>query len=617
MRASATSTFSSTRADTTVEALPEVGPWFADWLQRAPSNPELNAAWNNGTVLKPSSPRAPGKALRHYKLGFQIAYGGTAAVHLGMLEGPGGIPRPVAMKRVRPGVPKERELRVALSEEARLGCFVRHPNVIPVFDLFESDGEVLLVMEYVVGETLARLQRRGETIPIPIAVAIMSGVLRGLHAAHTARGSSGESLNIVHRDVSPQNVLIGADGIARIIDFGMARAISREATEPGYVKGKIGYLAPEQVTRGQLDARTDVFGAGIVLWEALTGKRLFRAQDPIADVLLLISSPLTKASSLNSEVTRRLDAVLGRALQPVAERRFATAEEFAEALEDARRPANPSEVARFLKSRVGLAIEMQRTLLRGLQPQKESTNPMRVPSSEDGDPTILQLRGPAPTDPEIEDPTQLYVSTSARAAAKPAEEAASRHAGASEDVDRSLLLDEASSVRSRRSRTELLGTLARGAVTAAVVGIMLSFAATGAPTRPRPTTAAAPRPAAPRAPTPPPAPLSVATEGTSAAAPATATVAKDDQPAPSATAEAGAKRTVAVQEAERSEPPRPARVTPVAHAQPRATKASPRLKGKLSRSVAKSAAPAPAASSCSTPYYFDRHYIKRLKRECL
>jgi serine/threonine protein kinase len=599
MRASATSRSSSTRADTKVEALPEVGPWFADWLQRAPSNLELNAAWNNGTLLKPSSPRAPGKALRHYKLGFQIAYGGTAAVHLGVLEGPGGIPRPVAMKRIRPGLPKERELRVALSEEARLGCFVRHPNVIPVFDLFESDGEVLLVMEYVVGETLARLQRRGETIPISIAVAIMSGVLRGLHAAHTARGSSGESLNIVHRDVSPQNVLIGADGIARIIDFGMARAISREATQPGYVKGKIGYLAPEQVTRGPLDARTDVFGAGIVLWEALTGKRLFRAQDPIADVLLFISSPLTKASSLNSEVTRRLDAVLGRALQPVAERRFATTEDFAEALEDARRPANPSEVARFLKSRVGLSIEMQRSLLRGLQPQMESTNPMRVPSPEDGEPTILQQRGPAPTDPEIEDPTQLYVSTSARAAAKPLaaaktpREEASRPAGAAEDADRSLLLDEASCVRNRPSRAELLGSLARGAVTAAVVGIMLSFAATGAPTRPRATTAAVTRPAAPRAPTPPSAPLSVA----------------------SATAEGEAKQPE--QEAARPEPPPRARVTSEGAAQPRATKAPTRFKGKLSRPVTRSSTSAQASSSCRTPYYFDRHYIKRLKRECL
>src|SRR5262249_30050893 len=146
-------------------------------------------------------------------------------------------------------------------------------------------SELFLVMEYVHGESLARLLRPDPTspdtpVPVPIAVGILADVLHGLHSAHEARDEMGAPLDIVHRDVSPQNLLVGADGITRVLDFGIAKATSRmSTTREGRVKGKIAYMSPEQLTRGLVDRRTDVFAASIVLWEALTGKRLFAGDD--------------------------------------------------------------------------------------------------------------------------------------------------------------------------------------------------------------------------------------------------------------------------------------------------------------------------------------------------
>jgi serine/threonine-protein kinase len=360
----------------------EADAWLANWLRRAPSQPDLSARFARGElssqILRPTADSLNPETFGRYQVGFQIAYGGTAAVHLGLLEGPSGLRRPVAMKRVRAGIPEQREFRVALSDEALLGTYVRHPNVIPIFDLVEAEGELLLVMEYVVGETLAHLQRAARQLPVGIVIAIMSGALRGLHAAHIARGSADERLQIVHRDVSPQNVLVGADGIARIMDFGMARAISTEPTNPGLVKGKIGYLAPEQIANDAIDARTDVFAAGIVIWEALARRRLFQEASAVRGMLRFLRGKVPPASTFNPEVPKALDRLLARALELSPSKRFASAEEFADALEEAARPASTSEVARFVERHVGLSIEMQRTLLRGLQNQprpKRLSNP--------------------------------------------------------------------------------------------------------------------------------------------------------------------------------------------------------------------------------------------------
>src|SRR5262249_50884483 len=160
----------------------------------------------------------------------------------------------------------------------RLAARIRHPNVVPTLDVVALGAELFLVMEYVDGESLSRLFKtafsRGDRVPTRIAASIAAEVLYGLHAAHEAHSENGEPLSIVHRDVSPHNVLVGRDGIARVVDFGVAKAAVRsQTTQDGNLKGKLSYSAPEQLLKETVDRRVDVFAASVVLWEALTGTR--------------------------------------------------------------------------------------------------------------------------------------------------------------------------------------------------------------------------------------------------------------------------------------------------------------------------------------------------------
>ncbi len=212
-----------------------------------------------------------------YVIGETFASGGMGTVHLGRILGAGGFSRIVAVKRLYPWLARDGEFRQMLLDEARCVSRIRHPNVVPTLDVVEADKDLYVVMEYVHGVSLAHLLKHCEKAPIPVSVAagILEGVLSGLHAAHEARGEDGSPLGVVHRDVSPQNILVGADGIARLIDFGIAKAATRlQVTDPGVVKGKIGYMAPEQLVRGLVTRHADVYSCGVVLWEALANRRL-------------------------------------------------------------------------------------------------------------------------------------------------------------------------------------------------------------------------------------------------------------------------------------------------------------------------------------------------------
>src|SRR5882672_3806490 len=219
-------------------------------------------------------------AAGRYDLHVEIAAGGMATVHIGRLLGPVGFARTVAIKRLHPQYAKDPEFVSGFLDEARLAARVQHPNVVATIDVVATDGELFLIMDYVRGESLSKilrvLRKRGQFCPPRIAAAIMCGFLHGLHAAHEAKNERGEPLGLVHRDVSPQNVLVGADGIARLLDFGVAKATGRmQVTSKGQVKGKLAYMAPEQV-RGTVTPQSDVYSASAVLWEALTCHRLFQ-----------------------------------------------------------------------------------------------------------------------------------------------------------------------------------------------------------------------------------------------------------------------------------------------------------------------------------------------------
>jgi serine/threonine protein kinase len=229
-----------------------------------------------------------------------------AAVHLGRLLGPAGFSKIVAIKRLHPQFAADPEFLSMLIDEARLASSINHPNVVSALDVVVEDDELLLIMEYVQGETLAqlvRLSRKSAAAP-PRGVIqrILADALDGLHAAHTA-SVGGQPLNIVHRDVSPQNIMVGENGVARVLDFGIAKAESQsQITRPGHVKGKFSYLSPEQMRGLPVDPRTDVFAAGVVLWESLTGERLFSTHGLEKTVERVLSAPIPAPSSKNAAI---------------------------------------------------------------------------------------------------------------------------------------------------------------------------------------------------------------------------------------------------------------------------------------------------------------------------
>lgn len=283
----------------------------------------------------------------------EIASGGMASVHLGRLLGPAGFSKVVAIKRLHSQFATDPEFLSMIIDEARLASVISHPNVVSSLDVVAENDELLLVMEYVQGETLAQLLRlaraRHASPRIGIIQRILCDTLDGLHAAHTA-SLAGRPLNIVHRDVSPQNVMVGDNGVARVLDFGIAKAesLQRQATLPGLVKGKFSYLSPEQIRGLQLDARSDVFSAGVVLWESLTGQRLFLLQGMAKTIERVLSAPIPAPSSKNPSISPALDRVVLRALERDRARRYQSAAEFADDLRAVRGEATRAEVSAWV-----------------------------------------------------------------------------------------------------------------------------------------------------------------------------------------------------------------------------------------------------------------------------
>jgi serine/threonine protein kinase len=290
-----------------------------------------------------------------YTLHGEIAAGGMATVHIGRQRGTAGFSKMVAIKRLHAQYAKDPDFVSMFLDEARLAARVHHPNVVSTLDVIATDGEVFLVMEYIRGESLSKLLRalvpRGDRMSIKVAAAIMVGVLHGLHAAHEATNEKGEKLDLVHRDVSPQNVLVGTDGIARVLDFGIAKAETRSYhTRDGDLKGKLAYMSPEQLTgETVIDRRTDIFAASIVLWEVLTGKRLFDA-DYQSAVLARIKSPnIEPPSTYAPDLPKGIDELVLKGLARDPAKRFATAREMAIQLEMVMPLATPSKVGEWVE----------------------------------------------------------------------------------------------------------------------------------------------------------------------------------------------------------------------------------------------------------------------------
>lgn len=300
--------------------------------------------------LTEHSPRLVGRYVVHDEL----ASGGMATVHFGRLSGPVGFSRTVAIKKLHPHYAKDPEFVSMFLDEARLVARIRHPNVVPTLDVVATDAEIFIVMEYVAGEALSKLMKAATSkafaMPPKIAGSILSSVLHGLHAAHQTKDEHGRELGIVHRDVSPQNVLVGTDGTARVLDFGVAKAQGRvQTTREGQLKGKIAYMPPEQLNGAPATRQFDIYAAAVVLWEALAGRRLFDGETEAVVLARAIEGNVDPPSLHNPLIDGEVDTVVLRGLARKPSDRYETARDMALAIEQKLGLASSSEVGEWVE----------------------------------------------------------------------------------------------------------------------------------------------------------------------------------------------------------------------------------------------------------------------------
>lgn len=301
----------------------------------------------------------PGSRLGRYVIGERLARGGMAEVYSASQSGAGGFRKIVALKLVLPAFADDPEFRSMLLAEGRLSAGLNHPNIAGVLDVEELDGELFLALEYVHGRTVRALLRESETPPpLGVACEIALRCARALAYAHDHVDIDGRPLDIVHRDVSPSNLMVRYDGEVKLLDFGIAKASSgSQATKSGVLKGKGGYMAPEQCLGLTLDRRSDVFSLGIVLFELLTRRRLFRGDNDYEVMNRIVEGSAPRVRSKRPDVPEALDELVARALARDPADRFETASEMADALEAVNGtlepPGNTPRVASYLKTLFG------------------------------------------------------------------------------------------------------------------------------------------------------------------------------------------------------------------------------------------------------------------------
>ena len=274
-----------------------------------------------------------------YRFSRRIGRGGMGEIYLGLQEGIGGLERLVVVKRICPQLGDDTRFSRLLLHEARLAATLHHPNVVQILDLGSDANGYFLVMEYLPGESMVYVSRalraRGERVPPAIACRIAADVAAGLHCAHTATDAAGRPQPIVHRDVTPSNLILCFNGAVKVVDFGVARANLPEGQTGGGIKGKLSYLAPEQIDDRPLDGRTDVFQLGICLHELLTGQRLFRGENDHQRVAAVLERPIPAPSEIVPSLPGAVDQVVLWALDRDPARRPTSADHFRLALEQA------------------------------------------------------------------------------------------------------------------------------------------------------------------------------------------------------------------------------------------------------------------------------------------
>jgi eukaryotic-like serine/threonine-protein kinase len=298
-------------------------------------------------VREDATPIGRGRIGR-YEVMTPLGTGGMAQVLVARARGPEGLGRLVALKRILPHLSTDPLIVQQFLDEARIGLRLSHPNLVTVYDIGEAQGAYFIAMELVRGVDLDRLLKVLKApLPAPLAVAVIIQGLHGLHASHLLKGEDGVPLNLVHRDMSPHNLMLGFDGRVKVLDFGVAKArAQRTVTLPGIVKGKPLYMSPEQARGERLDARSDLFSMGLILYEALTSRRAFDKGDELASMYAICDEPLRRPD----RIPKPLWEVMEVALAKRATDRFRDAHEMAERLAEVVLPAKDADLSRLVSA---------------------------------------------------------------------------------------------------------------------------------------------------------------------------------------------------------------------------------------------------------------------------
>ena len=436
-----------------------------------------------------SRPTPTRQRFGRYETLFRFASGGMAEVFAARATGAAGFERLVALKRILPNMNDDERVVDMFMDEGRLAANVTSSHVVSTLDLGRADdGSLYIVMDLVIGAPLSRLMASaaGKSDPSPsIATEIICQAARGLHDAHEATTPAGEPLNLIHRDVSPQNILVGADGRVQITDFGIARSERRRTqTSTGEFKGKLTYYSPEQTANRPLDRRCDIFALGIVAWEVLTGQRLFAADNPLAVLDQVMNMPIVPPHEVRPEVPEAISAVIMKALERDRDARYQTAAELEEALRAAAASSLPhctrADLRAFVSAYSGETLErIQAELKAALAQSDGSSEEERTPPRAAGYTWLLRAgavaavvalaagvalvmneadRAASPA-PAIEAPTPTATPAVAASPAPPAEIAPSPPIAepAPEPAPRRSVLHR-SARRSRRARAEAPST---------------------------------------------------------------------------------------------------------------------------------------------------------------
>ncbi len=505
----------------------------------------------------------------------EIASGGMAAVHIGRLVGPVGFARTVAIKRLHPQFAKDPEFVAMFLDEARLVSRIRHPNVVQTLDVVSLEGELFLVMDFIHGESLARLSKAtaalGTKVPVKIAASVMTSVLHGLHAAHEAKDASGHMLGIVHRDVSPHNIMVGTDGVARVLDFGVAYAAGRVgSTREGQIKGKIAYMSPEQLNGEIVDRLTDVYAASVVFWEMLAGRRLFDAENQGQILNRVLTGTIELPSKHNPQLPRAVEEVVMRGLARDPKDRWVSAREMAVAIERSAGVATPSMVGGWVESVQGDALAeraAQLAIIEHSTISEDELTPSHVAAARGLSLGAGGVHVPTPTASSSSSSSSPTSSSSPSTNTYPSQQSLQVSGGVELEMGRRSSQRALAGGRGASRTQVVLAILASCAVGVALGGFLLSGARGADPAKegPRGVSAAAAAPpfatvvsgastAAPRAPTtgtaatmtesPPPAAATSATGAVALAPPHVVAAAQAVKPAAGATAKPGASAKV-------------------------------------------------------------------------